>query len=414
MPQNDFLPDNETPRFFGRGENTVNAVWRMVVRVALIVVACFAVYHLRTIIVTLLVGAIIAYVFEPMVDGLVRIPAFVQLHALPLRLRGGRQTFVRPARHTLRLAATIYVFCAALIVLGVGLNLIIKPFQVEIQSFMKHKPEYIRQYNEKIPLAWRNRIEDKLNDDDFKQQMQDAALPYAAKGVSALGNVVEILLLPVLAFYFILDGDTLKKEFVALVPRRYFRDAIRLVGEFNAIMNAFVLGQFVLCVLAGVFVGGGLALLGVKFAFVLGILAGLTRAIPIVGPLVGGVPIIALTYFDGGLNKALAVLGFFTLMHFAESKFIMPILLGDRLELHPVVIIVALLIGGEFGGLLLGGSIGALLGMFFAAPLAALLRVIIRRYRLNLTTRPPRKSPAPAVTIAKTTTLTISVPEPKN
>ena len=61
-------------------------------------------------------------------------------------------------------------------------------------------------------------------------------------------------------------------------------------------MNAFVLGQFILCVLAGVLVGCGLSLLGIKFAFILGILAGLTRAIPIVGPLVGGVPIIALTY----------------------------------------------------------------------------------------------------------------------
>ena len=76
-------------------------------------------------------------------------------------------------------------------------------------------------------------------------------------------------------------------------------------------------------------------------------------------------------------------------MHFAESKFIMPYLLGDRLELHPVVIIIVLLVGGEFGGLLLGGSIGALLGMFFAAPIAALLRVIIRALS-------PPYQPAPA------------------
>ncbi len=390
-----------------QNKDTVNAVWRMILRVALIVLACYAVYHLRTIIVTLLVGAILAYVFEPMVDWLTRNAAFVRLHALPQRLRKTGRNFRRPSRHSLRLAATVYVFCVALIALGVGVNLIVKPFKLEIQAFVRDKPRYIKQYNETVPPTWRNWIQDKLNDDDFRQQIQDAALPYAAKGVLALRNVVEILLLPVLAFYFIVDGEILKKEFVTLVPRRYFRDAIRLIGEFNAIMNAFVLGQFVLCVLAGVLVGGGLALLGVKFAFVLGVLAGLTRAIPIVGPLVGGVPIIALTYFDGGMNKALAVLGFFTLMHFAESKFIMPILLGDRLELHPVVIIVTLLIGGEFGGLLLGSSIGALLGMFFAAPIAALLRVAIRRYRLNLSTRPPRKSPAPALSLTKATTLTI-------
>ena len=400
--------DNEPPGRLGRGENTVNAVWRMLVRVALIALGCFAIYHLRTIIITLLVGAILAYVFEPMVDWLTRAPAFVRLHSLPLRLRNSGPVFTpRPSRHTLRLAATIYVFCAALIVTGVGLDLIIKPFQHEIKSFIKHKPEYIAQYNKVVPLKTRQMIQDTLDDDDFKQKVRDTVTPYAIKGVSALGGIVEILLLPVLAFYFILDGAALKKEFVALVPRRYFRDTIRIINEFNSIMNAFVLGQFILCVLAGILVGGVLAALGVKFAFVLGIIAGLTRAIPIVGPLVGGVPIIALTYFDGGLNKALAVLGFFTLLHFAESKFIMPKLLGDRLELHPVVIIIVLLVGGEFGGLLLGGSMGALLGMFFAAPIAALLRVIIRRYRLNLNTRPPRKSPAPALTLSKTSTLTI-------
>ena len=399
--------DNEPPRNFGRGENTVNAVWRMLVRVALIALACFAVYHLRTIIITLLVGAILAYVFEPMVDWLTRNSAFVQIHAMPLRLRNSEQPSVRPSRHNVRLAATIYVFCAALIVTGIGLNLIIKPFQHEIKSFIRHKPEYIAQYNKAVPLKTRQFIQDTLDDDDFKQKVRETVTPYALKGVSALGGIVEILLLPVLAFYFILDGAALKKEFIALVPRRYFGDTIRIIGEFNAIMNAFVLGQFILCVLAGVLVGGILALLGVKFAFVLGILAGLTRAIPIVGPLVGGVPIIALTYFDGGLNKALAALGFFTLLHFAESKFIMPKLLGDRLELHPVVIIIVLLVGGEFGGLLLGGGTGALLGMFFAAPVAALLRVIIRRYRLNINTRPHRKAPAPALTLSTTAPLTI-------
>ena len=124
--------DNETSRGFGRGENTVNAVWRMLVRVALIALACFAIYHLRTIIITLLVGAILAYVFEPMVDWLTRTPAFVHLHSLPLRLRNGAKVFARLSRHNLRLAATIYVFCAALVITSVGLNLIIKPFTIEI------------------------------------------------------------------------------------------------------------------------------------------------------------------------------------------------------------------------------------------------------------------------------------------
>jgi len=117
---------------------------------------------------------------------------------------------------------------------------------------------------------------------------------------------------------------------------------------------------------------------------VMGVLAGLTRAIPIIGPIIGGIPIILLTLATRGMGPALGVLGFFTFLHFAESKFLMPLVIGDRLELHPVVIIVVLLVGGELGGLLIGGSIGSLLGMFFAAPVGAILRVMIRRYWLNL------------------------------
>src|SRR5581483_1816296 len=154
---------------------------------------------------------------------------------------------------------------------------------------------------------------------------------------------------------------------------------------------------------AGVVVGVGLALLNVKYPVILGVLAGITRAIPIISPIIGGFPIVLLTLVTKGLGTALAVLAFFTFLHFAESKFIMPLIIGDRMELHPVIIIVVLLIGGNLGGLLIGGQLGALLGMFFAAPVAALVRVMVRRYWLHIRAgaRPasppsltPREAPA--------------------
>jgi len=145
-------------------------------------------------------------------------------------------------------------------------------------------------------------------------------------------------------------------------------------------MYSFVVGQAILCAIAGVVVGLGLWMLNVKYPLTLGLLAGLTRAIPIIGPIIGGIPIIGLALVTRGLAVSLAVLAFFTILHFVESKFVMPYLIGDRMKLHPVVIIVVLLIGQEFGGLL---------GMFFAAPFAALLRVIIRRYWLDCRSRSP-------------------------
>jgi predicted PurR-regulated permease PerM len=128
----------------------------------------------------------------------------------------------------------------------------------------------------------------------------------------------------------------------------------------------------------------------------LGVLAGITRAIPIIGPIVGGIPIVLLS-LKSGTGVALAVLSFFTILHLVESKFIMPLIIGDKMELHPVVIIIVLLVGGEVGGTLIGAPFGSLLGMFFAAPVAALIKVMIRRYwlaRPNVAGAPKRPTKA--------------------
>jgi predicted PurR-regulated permease PerM len=147
-----------------------------------------------------------------------------------------------------------------------------------------------------------------------------------------------------------------------------------MVHVFNGIMHSYIIGQGILCVLAGVIVGIGLWLLRMDYWLILGLLAGFTRAIPIIGPILGGIPIILLAFITKGFAVALGVLIFFTLLNFAESKFIMPYIIGDRMNLHPLVIIIVLLIGEEFGGLL---------GMFFAAPIAALVRELLRRYWLK-------------------------------
>jgi predicted PurR-regulated permease PerM len=90
------------------------------------------------------------------------------------------------------------------------------------------------------------------------------------------------------------------------------------------------------------------------------VLAATTRVIPVIGPILGGVPIIVLTALDDW-RKAVVVLVLFTLMHLLESKVVMPRLIGYRIKLHPAVVIIVLLIGAEFFGMW---------GMFLAAPVA--------------------------------------------
>lgn len=375
------MMDQEANLWYSRTMGVLRALGRVGLRLGVFALLFFFTYHLRAVIITLMIGAVLAYVFSPFVGWLLEKEIFTRIHHFAIRTPNSDKR-----NHILRGIATGYALILAVILMGLSGVLIAKPIQHQVTDIYKNREALVTQYREKAPQWLQDVVDNKLQDDEFMANSQKTAMAFAMRGLVSLKNVVEIVLLPVLAFYFILDGHELKREFIALVPKRHFRETVRMLREFNSIMREYILGQFFLCLLAFVVIWIFLLIIGVQNAFTFGVIAGLTRAIPIVGPIVGGIPIIALTYIgnENGPQKALAVLAFFTFLHLAESKFIMPKLIGDRVELHPVIIIIVLLIGGELGHLILEGTLGSLLGMFFAAPIAAIIRVMLRRYVLKL------------------------------
>lgn len=383
-------------------------VWRTALYAFLIVAAIYIASRLKTVIIYLIIGVILAYIMRPIASFLIApatkrprnaVARAIQAIRIALGKSVPRSAFGRPmSHHGRRALATFYV----LVLLFVGgyfaARFMLRPFGEQISNVVKnwdtvYKPRFEMYtsnardwYTTHVKQEWRDKIEQSLKqsgDSDGLQKQVSAVAGEAAKHLAEFAhNIVEIVLLPVLAFYFALDSKKLKHEFVAVFPVRHRREVCRVIHEFNLIMHSFVVGQVILCMLAGVFIGVLLALLGVPYALTLGLLAGFTRAIPIIGPILGGIPIILLTLVTAGLPTALVILTVFTILHFAESKFIMPMIIGERMNLHPVVIIIVLLIGQEFGGLL---------GMFFAAPIAALMRVMVGRYWMR------RNVPRPAV-----------------
>ncbi len=395
-------------------DTNIAAIWRLLMRIAIIAAVIFSFYRLRSVITTLFIAAVIAYTLDWLVVLMTRWQGFVKfhqlisngIHVLQQLLLGRSKLANTPPkmrRHSVRLIATLYSLVIAVFFIWEGAIFVVKPFVSEFKSATTADP---LTHRSQLQTAWERGlsrydsnpiIPDALKSDKLLSQLRSAdaldrvkqaagsVVPEGLRRVAeGLKSVVEIVLLPVLAFYFLVDGRKLKHEFVSLVPRHNLVETLRMTNEFNRIMRAFISSQFLLCLIAGVVVGTGLALLHVDFPITLGVLAGITRAIPIIGPIVGGIPIVLLTLADKGPAVALAVLGFFTFLHFAESKFIMPILIGDRMELHPVIVIVVLLVGGEAGSLLIGGALGSLLGMFFAAPVAALVKVMVKKYWLKV------------------------------
>jgi predicted PurR-regulated permease PerM len=347
-----------------RPEQWFGQFWKLLVRLALIVFIAYFLWRVRSILTDVLVSAILAFALVGPVNWLCRF----RVKRLGLR--------------TQRLLATLLVFIGFGFLLFQSASLMLSPFRTEAVSLKQNMPQYEVKIKALAASArtWYATLPPDLRTFLQKQDAGSVAPSPAAwlhrvldVTVAGLAKIVDVILIPVLAFYFVLDGHALRNEFLALLPRRRLREAFHLLRESSSIMQSYIIAQFWLCLIAGVVVYAGLSAVGMKYALILGLLAGFTRAIPIIGPVIGGIPIVLLSLIvpGGGLILAVKILIFFSLMHLVESKLLMPKFIGHRINLHAALVIIVLLIGGEFFGLL---------GMFLAAPLAAIGRVLIGHY----------------------------------
>ncbi len=183
--------------------------------------------------------------------------------------------------------------------------------------------------------------------------------------------VANLLLLPILTFYFLRDWDTLVERVAALIPRDHIATVSRLATESNDVLGAFLRGQFLVMLALGAIYAFGLSLAGLQLGLLIGIVAGLISFVPYLGTAVGVVlgVIAAVIQPDGGLTLVGLVLAVFVGGQMLEGYVLTPRIVGDRIGLHPVAVIFAVLAGGQLFGFL---------GMLLALPVAAIANVLLR------------------------------------
>lgn len=193
-----------------------------------------------------------------------------------------------------------------------------------------------------------------------------------AKGALLRGwYLVELLLIPVLAFYFLVDSRSLRESFLAMTPSRFRAFADSVLSDTGILLHSYVRAQVLLCILKGVLVGLVLYLCGVKMYLTLALIAAVFRMAPVVGPIAAGLPCVAVPLLQNGLSTGLVVLVFYMALVILDGKLLTPIILADSATLHPVIVIISLLVGYEFMGVL---------GLLIAVPVAGVVRVIFVRY----------------------------------
>lgn len=357
-----------------------NLFWRktgFVLLIAVVVVLGYLIFqrYLRIPTTMLLLSFMLTFLLQPLVEWLTRVS----------RIKN---------QHSARVLATLLLyllFAAAIYGVGAGIASSLKgsthELQITWQRAQQHLPQQLltlqRWYQQTIPDSVKDQIQlsVKRQTDELSQKYVPTVVAtifeVSKKAITALGLLVEMIVVPLIAFYLLTDAPKVREQLLFFVPEQRRKSLLRYTAALGSILRSYIQGQLLLCAIAWIVVTIGLLALKVPGALLLGIIAGVSRGIPIVGPVIGGIPILGATLLVPHLAGAFWwVLIGFTALHFAESKFLMPRILGDQLGIHPVIIIISLLIGYELLGFL---------GMFLAPPTVAMIRFVITLHRSEAT-----------------------------
>ena len=189
-------------------------------------------------------------------------------------------------------------------------------------------------------------------------------------GGALAAAVLSLFLIPILTFYLLRDWDTIMTHLGALIPSRQRDTVVKLARDTDEVLGAFLRGQLLVMLALSVIYSVGLGLVGLKFAIAIGVVSGLVSFVPYLG-FVFGIGLAALTVAlePNPLWQMIGVVATFTIAQLLEGSILTPKLVGDRIGLHPVLIIFAIAAGGQLFGFF---------GILLALPAAAVLSVVVR------------------------------------
>ncbi len=284
-----------------------------------------------------------------------------------------------------RLLATITISIVAVIVFVI-VGLLVVPLMIEqLLAMVNAAPDLARQLQAALSERFPS-IDDP--DSTLRQSLAGVAEFIRSKGgalinqvlasaVSLLNAVVFLVVVPVVAFYLLLDWDRMTAKVAQLLPRDHAPVIKDLAHQIDRVLASFVRGQLTVCMILGAFYSVALMAVGLNFGLVVGAIAGLLTFIPYVGSIVGGSLAIGIALFQfwGDWPWVLLVAAIFFGGQMVEGNILTPNLVGGSVGLHPVWLLFAL---SAFGSLF--GFVGMLVAVPVAAALGVLARYGVGRY----------------------------------
>ncbi|MBU5292762.1 AI-2E family transporter [Anaerosalibacter bizertensis] len=183
---------------------------------------------------------------------------------------------------------------------------------------------------------------------------------------NAFSKIFTLILVPIISFYFLKDKEFFKKKIYLTIPKAHRGEIVKLFKEMDKSISQFIRGRIIVGIFVGITTTIALFILNIDFAFSIGMLAGIADIIPYFGPVIGIIPAVFFALLEGPL-KALWVIITFTIIQQIENNIITPKVVGESVGIHPVTVIISLILGGGFFGIL---------GMILAIPVVAVVKIL--------------------------------------
>ncbi|HEY0080907.1 MAG TPA: AI-2E family transporter [Pyrinomonadaceae bacterium] len=348
------------------------ATWpqtRAILRVIFIALSVAAViwmlYALQGVLLLVILSIFFAYLIAPL----------VQLVHRPFILRGQERTMPRAVA-----IGIVYIVLFGSFVLTV--YLLMPLLSRQIGEFAEQAPRYLT--NARLRAQSLNQLYERLSLPPAIREAANKTVTRVLEAVgeyttgqgfqgflSMLGYLPWLVLVPILGFFLLKDADSFRRSALHMLPRGRIRwRGDELFQDINSTLAAYIRAQLIACLLIGTICAIGFALIGVPYALVLGVVAGLLEFIPLVGPLLVAIIVVSVASFYS-VGQVVGVILFLFVLRIIHDYVTYPRIIGSGIHLHPLAVILAILSGHELAGVA---------GIFLAIPVVAIITVTYRHW----------------------------------
>jgi len=314
-------------------------------RIMLLLAGFWVLYQVRDIVAIVLIAGILAITLEPYVERLVKMRV----------------------RRTLSVLVLVLLFLTALSMMG---SLIFPPLVAQVREIAGDIPQYVEKWRALQLGAASGTMREII--DQLSNQLTASAGNMVGALLSLCGGLFSAIMILVLVVYFLLEGSSLLQPLMRVVPAEHRTKAAGTMGRIREKLGNWCSAQLLLMLIIGVVDGVALHLIGIKFAVALGLLSGLLEIVPVLGPIFAGCAAVLVGFAtDAPFWKLISIVIVYTGVQQVENNVLVPRIMQKAIGLSPVVVIVAVLVGGR-----LMGVAGAVL----AIPLTAAIQVALKEW----------------------------------